>query len=97
VFGSNRVIESWRTMLTRRFDFPRFSKRMDAAPEPFERNEVFLLVLEGHKIVTPKLPNRVAEEISSQEPQTSGGFLGRLKAKLGFISETERQLTDKRS
>jgi hypothetical protein len=69
------------------------SKSEERSFKPIESNAGFLLDLEGRKVITLRVPSKVAEEISGEEPQTSGGILSRLKAKLGFGRETEHWLT----
>lgn len=73
--------------------FPLSSKGKEATFTPLESNTGFLLNLEGRKVITLKVPSKVAKEISGQEPQTSGGVLSRLKTKLGFTPDTEQWLT----
>jgi hypothetical protein len=56
-------------------------------------NNAFLLDLDGHKVLAVRLPRKVEKEISGQESEASGGILSKLKAKLGFETETDRWLT----
>ncbi len=65
---------------------------MEATFKPLGSNSVFLLDLDGHKVIALKLPSKVANEVSGQKRHTSG-ILGRLKAKLGLTPESEQWLT----
>jgi hypothetical protein len=71
---------------------PSLSKGEETAFKPIESNAGFLLDLEGRKVITLRVPSKVAEEFSGQKRQKSG-ILARLKAKLGFGRETEHWLT----
>jgi hypothetical protein len=69
------------------------SQGIEASFKPIDTGAGFLLDLQGHKVVSLRLPGKVAKEISSEDVVESGGIFMRLKAKLGLIPETEQWLT----
>lgn len=70
-----------------------FSEDNNGSLRPLGNAAGFLLDLQGHTVVTLRLPSEVARELSTEDTAGSGGWLSRLKAKLRVTRETERWLT----
>ena len=65
---------------------------MRGSVTPLEIDEGFLFKLEGHSVVSLKLPGKIAKQLSGQDLKAQG-IISQLKAKLSRNSEADQWLT----